>query len=644
LKKLLKTAGLYIIIVILVIIFAQSYLFSKPVAKKINFNEFISYVEDGKVKDATIYDRDKEIKGTLADGKKYEATFPEDYKFAEGGISSKLLKHKVKTTVDPQRGIDWWGVGLNLLLPLALIFLLWMFMLQQLQGGGNKVMSFGKSRAKRMTKDQPKTTFEDVAGLDEAVEELEEIKEFLVNPSKFIALGAKIPKGVLLYGPPGSGKTLLARAVSGEAGVPFFSISGSDFVEMFVGVGASRVRDLFEQAKTNAPCIVFVDEIDAVGRHRGAGLGGGHDEREQTLNQLLVEMDGFDIKDNVILIAATNRPDILDPALLRPGRFDRQVVVDRPDLKGRVGILKVHTRGKPLAKDVDLDVLARRTPGFTGADLANLVNEAALLAARHGKKEIDMSEMEESIDRVIAGPERKTRLISDTEKEIIAYHEAGHALVAHVLPHTDPVHKISIIPRGRALGYTLTLPTEDRYLITKSELTDELAMLLGGRVAEDAIFHDITTGAQDDLDRTTKIARQMVCEYGMSDQIGPLTLGHKQDKVFLGRDFASHPDYSAEIAYEIDKEIRRIIDDAWDKAKTILKKHKKTLKLVAETLIEKETIEKEDLKRLLEGKALEEKSPEGEASEKQKAVERVKKKEKKTKVEKVPGKLRPAES
>jgi len=505
-------------------------------------------------------------------------------------------------------------------------------------------MSFGKSRAKKMNKDQPKTTFEDVAGLDEAVEELEEIKEFLASPAKFMALGAKIPKGVLLYGPPGSGKTLLARAVAGEAGVPFFSISGSDFVEMFVGVGASRVRDLFEQAKTNAPCIVFVDEIDAVGRHRGAGLGGGHDEREQTLNQLLVEMDGFDIKDNVILIAATNRPDILDPALLRPGRFDRQVVVDRPDLRGRVGILKVHTRGKPLDKDVDTDVLARRTPGFTGADLANLVNEAALLAARHGKKSIDMSELEESIDRVIAGPERKTRLISDKEKEIIAYHEAGHALVSHVLPNTDPVHKISIIPRGRALGYTLTLPTEDRYLVAKSELTDQLAMLLGGRVAEDTIFHDITTGAQDDLDKTTKIARQMVCEYGMSDKLGPLTLGQKQDQVFLGRDFASHPDYSPEIAFEIDKEIRRIVDEASDKARTILRDQKDKLDLIAKTLIEKETIEKEDLERLLEGKPIEEKPLKEKAPEKKPVAEEVPKKKEAERVEKVPGKLRPAES
>ncbi len=643
-KKLFKTAGLYILIVILVIVFAQSYLFNKPTTKKLNFNQFVSQLEAEKIKEVTVYNRDKIIKGTLKDDQKFETNYPDDYKFGQGGLSSEFLKYKVKTTVDPQRGIDWWAVGLNLLLPLGLIFLLWMFMLQQLQGGGNKVMSFGKSKAKKLSKDQPKTTFKDVAGLDEAVEELEEIKEFLANPAKFLALGAKIPKGVLLFGPPGSGKTLLARAVAGEAAVPFFSISGSDFVEMFVGVGASRVRDLFEQAKANTPCIVFVDEIDAVGRHRGAGLGGGHDEREQTLNQLLVEMDGFDSKDNVILIAATNRPDILDPALLRPGRFDRQIVVDRPDLRGRIGILKVHVRGKPLAKDVDLDVLARRTPGFTGADLANLVNEGALLAARHGKKKIDMKELEESIDRVIAGPERKTRLISDKEKEIIAFHESGHALVAHVLPNTDQVHKISIIPRGKALGYTLTLPTEDKYLVAKSELTNELAMLLGGRVAEDMIFKDITTGAQDDLDRTTKIARQMVCEYGMSEKLGPLTLGQKQNQVFLGRDLASHPDYSQEIAYDIDKEIRRIVDEAWDKARDILTKNKKTLNLIAKTLIDKETIEKGDLARLLQGKPLKKKTGKKKTATKEKTTEKVEKKEEKQKVEGIPGKLRPAEN
>jgi cell division protease FtsH len=461
-------------------------------------------------------------------------------------------------------------------------------------------MNFGKTRAKMVTKDQPKVTFADVAGVDEAVEELQEVKDFLENPSKFQAVGAKIPKGVLLYGPPGSGKTLLARAVAGEAGVPFFSISGSDFVEMFVGVGAARVRDLFEQAKQHAPAIVFVDEIDAVGRQRGAGLGGGHDEREQTLNQLLVEMDGFDVRTGVIMIAATNRPDILDPALLRPGRFDRQIVVDRPDLKGRIAILNVHARGKPLSDGIELEILARRTPGFTGADLSNVMNEAALLTARRGLKQITMSELEESIDRVIAGPERKSRVISDSEKKVIAYHEAGHALVGHALPNADPVHKISIIPRGRALGYTLSLPTEDRFLVTRSEMVDDLAMFLGGRVAEELVFEDPTTGAQDDIERATKMARQMVTEYGMSDKLGPMALGTKNDTVFLGRDFASQPDYSDTIAFEIDKEVRRLLDEAYAEAREIQVQYRKQLDAIVDALLERETVEKEELTKLLE--------------------------------------------
>jgi cell division protease FtsH len=452
-----------------------------------------------------------------------------------------------------------------------------------------------------------------------------EIKEFLENPTKFQALGAKIPKGVLLYGPPGAGKTLLARAVAGEAGVPFFSISGSDFVEMFVGVGAARVRDLFEQAKNNAPAIIFMDEIDAVGRQRGAGLGGGHDEREQTLNQLLVEMDGFDIKAGVILIAATNRPDILDPALLRPGRFDRQIVVDRPDLEGRRAILRVHTKGKPLAPDIDIDVLARRTPGFTGADLANMVNEAALLSARHDKKIVDMVEMEEAIDRVVAGPEKKTRLISDREKQIIAFHETGHAIVAHTLPNADPVHKISIIPRGRSLGYTLTLPTEDKYLITRSELIDELAMLLGGRVAEETVFGEITTGDQNDIERATKIARQMVMEFGMSDKLGPITLGHKQEQVFLGRDFAAEPNYSDEVAFQIDQEVRRLVEEAHEEAKRIISEQRERLDVIAKILVDRETIDKQELLELLDGdpqesyrKFQEKKKAVGEAAAKEK--------------------------
>jgi cell division protease FtsH len=456
------------------------------------------------------------------------------------------------------------------------------------------VMSFGKSKARLVTKDQPKITFSDVAGLNEAIEELHEIKEFLEAPQKFQAMGAKIPKGVLLYGPPGTGKTLLARAVAGEAGVPFFSISGSDFVEMFVGVGASRVRDLFEQAKANAPSIVFMDEIDAVGRHRGAGMGGGHDEREQTLNQLLVEMDGFDVKGGVILIAATNRPDILDPALLRPGRFDRQIVVDRPDLNGRTGILKVHTRGKPLAKEIDLEVLARRTPGFTGADLANVVNEAALLAARFSRPEIGMNELEEAIDRVLAGPERRSRVISDKERKVIAYHEAGHALVSHALPNANPVHKVSIVSRGRALGYTLTLPTEDRFLVTRSEMIDELAMLLGGRVAEEIVFDEPTTGASDDIQRCTRIARQMVTEYGMSD-MGPLALGQNESQPFLGRDFGHVKDYSDNVAARIDSEIRRFVEEAHDEAYEILNKHRDKLDRMADLLLEKESVEKEEI-------------------------------------------------
>ena len=496
----------------------------------------------------------------------------------------------------------WWSI-LTSLLPFVLLFGFWIFLMNQVQGGGSKVMSFGKSRAKRMTPDSPKIGFKDVAGVDEAVEELQEIKEFLENPKKFQALGARIPKGVLLYGPPGTGKTLLARAVAGEAGVPFFSISGSDFVEMFVGVGASRVRDLFEQAKQAAPCIVFMDEIDAVGRHRGAGLGGGHDEREQTLNQLLVEMDGFELKDNIILIAATNRPDILDPALLRPGRFDRQIVVDRPDRNGRRKILEVHAKGKPLASEIDLDALAAGTPGFTGADLANLVNEAALLAARRGKKTIQQEELEEGIMRVIAGPEKKTRLLSEHERKITAYHELGHALVGHYLDQDAEVHKISIISRGQALGYTISLPREDRYLTTKSNLMDRLAMTLGGRTAEELVFHEVTTGAADDLEKVTSTAKQMVMRYGMSEKLGPRVLGRNHDMPFLGREMGAEPDYSEEIAREIDDEIRRVIEEAHTRAREVLEQHIDKLHQLSMILIERETIDKEQFERLLAGDA-----------------------------------------
>jgi cell division protease FtsH len=567
--------------------------------RQISLAQYESLISQGDVRTATFMERDLRVVGELASGSKYETTFPSQY---EESLARELLAASPRPQIntDAQTGLTFGAILINVL-PVLLILGVLIFFLTQSQGGGGRVMSFGKARAKLVSKDQPKTTFADVAGVDEAVEELEEVKDYLESPAKFQAMGAKVPKGILLYGPPGTGKTLLARAVAGEAGVPFFSISGSDFVEMFVGVGAARVRDLFEQAKQSAPAIVFIDEIDAVGRHRGAGLGGGHDEREQTLNQLLVEMDGFDARTGVILMAATNRPDILDPALLRPGRFDRQVVIDRPDLEGRKGILRVHGRGKPLEQGVDLDVIARRTPGFTGADLANVVNEGALLAARRSKGVITMSELEEAIDRVVAGPERRTRLISDREKRIIAVHEGGHALVAWVLPNADPVHKISVIPRGRALGYTLTLPMEDKFLVTRQELIDELAMLLGGRVAEELEFGDITTGAQNDLDRATKISRQMVTEYGMSDKLGPLTLGTKQGEVFLGRDFASQPDYSDQVAYEIDSEIRELIDQAHDEALEILTENRIKLAILADALVEKETIEKDELVKLLDG-------------------------------------------
>ncbi len=501
---------------------------------------------------------------------------------------------------------------LSTLLPFLLLIGFWIFLMNQVQGGGSKVMSFGKSRAKRMTPDTPKIGFKDVAGADEAVEELHEIKEFLENPKKFQALGARIPKGVLLYGPPGTGKTLLARAVAGEAGVPFFSISGSDFVEMFVGVGASRVRDLFEQAKQASPCIIFMDEIDAVGRHRGAGLGGGHDEREQTLNQLLVEMDGFELKDNIILIAATNRPDILDPALLRPGRFDRQIVVDRPDRSGRKKILEVHSKGKPLEPSIDLETLAAGTPGFTGADLANLINEAALLAARRGKKMIEQEELEEGVMRVIAGPEKKTRLFSEEERRITAYHELGHAIVGHYLDQDTDVHKISIIGRGQALGYTISLPREDRYLTTKKSLMGNLAMTLGGRAAEEIVFNEVTTGAANDLEKVTSTSKQMVMRFGMSEKLGPRVLGRNHELPFLGREMHAEPDYSEEVAREIDDEIRRIILEAHEMAHTVLREHMEELHRISNILIERETIDKEQFLRLLAGDPEEDVFPDAE--------------------------------
>ena len=540
----------------------------------------------------------QEIDATLQSGKKVVVHYATD----QAQIQFQDLLQKQKVTFDSKGvgGSPWWSLLLSLL-PFVLLIGFWIFLMNRMQGGGSKVMSFGKSRAKRMTPDSPKIGFKDVAGVDEAVEELQEIKEFLENPKKFQALGARIPKGVLLYGPPGTGKTLLARAVAGEAGVPFFSISGSDFVEMFVGVGASRVRDLFEQAKQAAPCIVFMDEIDAVGRHRGAGIGGGNDEREQTLNQLLVEMDGFEMKDNIILIAATNRPDILDPALLRPGRFDRQIVVDRPDRLGRRKILEVHTKGKPLAPEIDLDTLASGTPGFTGADLANLVNEAALLAARRGKKIIEQEELEEGIMRVIAGPEKKARLLSEHERKITAYHEMGHALVGHFLEHTDPVHKITIVSRGQALGLTISLPTEDRYLTTRSALMHQMAMTLGGRAAEEIVFHEVTTGAANDLEKVTATSKAMIMRFGMSEKLGPRVLGHSNEQPFLGRDFSAQADYSEEIAREIDDEIRRVIEEAHELTLAVLREHMEQLHRISQILIERETIDKDQFERLLAG-------------------------------------------
>jgi cell division protease FtsH len=612
-----------IVIVLLVYLASQTLLGSGKSEKKVTYSEIRQQVNDGTVKEVLFVPNKREIKVTRTDDVKEKVNYPSD----ESQVAfERLLQEKGVNYDSKGTGSSaWWSI-LTSLLPFVLLLGFWIFLMNQVQGGGSKVMSFGKSRAKRMTPDSPKIGFKDVAGVEEAVEELQEIKEFLENPKKFQALGARIPKGVLLYGPPGTGKTLLARAVAGEAGVPFFSISGSDFVEMFVGVGASRVRDLFEQAKQAAPCIVFMDEIDAVGRHRGAGLGGGHDEREQTLNQLLVEMDGFELKDNIILIAATNRPDILDPALLRPGRFDRQIVVDRPDRVGRKKILEVHTKGKPLAPEIELDTLAAGTPGFTGADLANLVNEAALLAARRGRKTIGQEELEEGIMRVIAGPEKKTRIFSEQERKITAYHEMGHALVGHYLDQDAEVHKISIISRGQALGYTISLPREDRYLTTRSTLMDQLASILGGRTAEELVFNEVTTGAANDLEKVTHTAKQMIMRYGMSEKLGPRVLGRNQDMPFLGREMASEPDYSEEIAREIDDEIRRVIEDAHTNARKVLEQHVEELHRLSAILVERETIDKDQFLKLLEGAPEEEIFPEEEAEtpegEKPKAGER----------------------
>jgi cell division protease FtsH len=589
-----------VVIVLLVWVASQTLIPHAKSEKKVTLSQFVALAQRNDVGNVLFSPSKRSISFTITDQQDKKATvhYPADQSVPQ--ITEVLQSKGVEYDSKGTGGFSWVSAFFSLL-PFIILIAFWIFLMNQVQGGGSKVMSFGKSRAKRMAPDSPKIGFKDVAGVDEAVEELQEIKEFLENPKKFQALGARIPKGVLLYGPPGTGKTLLARAVAGEAGVPFFSISGSDFVEMFVGVGASRVRDLFEQAKQAAPCIVFMDEIDAVGRHRGAGLGGGHDEREQTLNQLLVEMDGFELKDNIILIAATNRPDILDPALLRPGRFDRQIVVDRPDRIGRRKILEVHAKGKPIAPEIDLDTLAAGTPGFTGADLANLVNEAALLAARRGKKTIEQEELEEGIMRVIAGPEKKTRLLSEEERKITAYHELGHAIVGHFLEHTDEVHKISIISRGQALGYTISLPREDRYLTTKTALMEQLAMTLGGRAAEELVFHEVTTGAANDLEKVTSIAKQMIMRYGMSEKLGPRVLGRNHDMPFLGREMGAEPDYSEEIAREIDDEIRRVIEEAHELAVTTLKTHMDELHRISGLLIERETIDKDQFERLLAG-------------------------------------------
>jgi len=607
LPKIFRSAPFWVAIALVAVLLGGGLFRGGGDTKKLRLDEFETRVTVGQVKNATVSDRDASIEGQLTEGGRYRVNYVRD---DAPKVIDILRQAGVQTKVDHQKDPLWWTL-VQTFLPFVLLIGAFLFVMNTMQGGGNRVMQFGKAKAKQVSKDQPKVTFADVAGADEAVEELQEIKEFLEAPAKFLAMGAKIPKGVLLFGPPGTGKTLLARAVAGEAGVPFFSISGSDFVEMFVGVGASRVRDLFEQAKASAPAIVFVDEIDAVGRHRGAGMGGGHDEREQTLNQLLVEMDGFDTKVGVILIAATNRPDILDPALLRPGRFDRQIVVDRPDLAGRRAILNVHAKDKPLAKGVDVAVLARRTPGFTGADLANLMNEAALLTARRGFKEIGMPQLEEAVDRVMAGPERKSRIISDAEKRVIAYHEGGHALVGHALPDADPIHKISIIARGRALGWTLALPTEDKYLTSRSALRDQLAMLLGGRTAEELIFQDPTTGASNDIERATQIARAMVTEYGMSDEIGPQQLGQKNGEVFLGREFGHQANYSDQVAANIDSEIRRFIDEAHSEAAEILIEHRVTLDRLADALMEKETLDTPEVMAIMAGVAKRPRRPAG---------------------------------
>ncbi|MEX0757319.1 MAG: ATP-dependent zinc metalloprotease FtsH [Acidimicrobiia bacterium] len=595
-NRTFRTLLIYGVVFVLLAMTAQRWFDQVTAPAEITLSEFSMQVEDGNIAEATILERSNRVQGRFVDSEVEEPAFDFVVRYP-AELEDEIALDMIAAGIDVENDAEpptFFEILISILPWLFLVgFMVFIFM--QMQGSGNRVMQFGKAKAKTVSKDQPKVTFNDVAGLEEAIEELEELKDFLQHPDKYRQMGAKIPKGVLLFGPPGTGKTLLARAVAGEAGVPFFSISGSDFVEMFVGVGASRVRDLFEQAKADAPAIVFIDEIDAVGRHRGAGLGGGHDEREQTLNQLLVELDGFEGTSGVIVIAATNRPDILDPALLRPGRFDRQVTVDAPDIEGRKAILEVHAKGKPLKDEVDLEVLARRTPGFTGADLANLINEAALLTVRTRGTEIGMEELEDAIDRVIAGPERKSKVMSDDEKKLIAYHETGHALVGWALPNADPVHKVTIVARGRSLGHTLALPTHDKYLVRRSELVDQLAMLLGGRTAEELIYVDPTTGASNDIQKATSIARKMVMEYGMSDRLGPLQYGKPAGEVFLGRDYTSGQDYSDEVAASIDDEVRALISAAHEEARQILHAHRDAMELMVERLLEKETVDREEV-------------------------------------------------
>ncbi|HVA60685.1 MAG TPA: ATP-dependent zinc metalloprotease FtsH [Mycobacteriales bacterium] len=597
-KRMSRGPILWIVVLVILVFSLSSVLANASGYTSVDLSVIEHQIAVGNVASAIVDDKNQAIEvvvksasAATKNATKLTSSYTQHY---DAALVSELDSHGVATDIKVSHPNQLISLIFSLL-PFVFILLIMLFFLNQMQGGGGRVMQFGKAKAKLVSKDTPKTTFADVAGVDEAIEELQEIKEFLENPAKFQAIGAKIPKGVLLYGPPGTGKTLLARAVAGEAGVPFYSISGSDFVEMFVGVGASRVRDLFEQAKANAPAIIFVDEIDAVGRHRGAGLGGGHDEREQTLNQLLVEMDGFDVKGGVILIAATNRPDILDPALLRPGRFDRQIVVDRPDLEGRKAILRVHAKGKPAAPEVDLDVIARRTPGFTGADLANVINEAALLTARSNARQITTAMLEESIDRVLAGPTRKSRVMSDKEKKVTAYHEGGHALVAFALPNMDPVHKLTILPRGRALGYTMVLPTEDKYTLTRSEMMDTLAYALGGRAAEELVFHEPTTGAANDIEKATATARAMVTQYGMSDRLGARKFGQENGEVFLGRDMGHQRDYSEDVAAQIDDEVRALIEQGHDEAWDILVEYRDVLDNLVLRLLDKETLNKDDL-------------------------------------------------